>query len=59
MALINVPKMKGYEATAGGWWHPLTQAHDRPAVCQTKDGRSELRPACVYEVVCSFMHAYV
>lgn len=51
--------MKGYEATAGGWWHPLTQAHDHRAACQTKDGQAVLCPACVYEVVCSLMHAYV
>lgn len=53
VALINVPKMNAYEVTTGGWWHPRTRAHDHPAVYQTKDGWSVLRPACVYEVVCS------
>lgn len=47
---------KDCKAPTGGWWHP--QAHDHPAVCQTKDGQAVLRPVRAYVVVCvpSCMH---
>lgn len=42
---------------AGG---TLWLKHMTALLCaRQKDGRSVLRPACVYEVVCSFMHEYV